>query len=226
MGVFGNRWFAAAASVAVAAGFAAACQSAPHRSGGAGGGIHAIRHVIVIMQENRSFDSYFGTFPGADGLPPNVCVPDPAGGCVRPFHDTADVNGGGPHGQTNAAADIDGGKMDGFVRQATQARKGCTDLNNPACANSATPDVMGYHTGSDIPNYWAYARDNVLQDHMFEPNASWSLPEHLFQVSEWSARCTQHDNPASCTNALQNPGTPPNLRAKQPPPTAAGPIYA
>ena len=45
-------------------------------------GVHKIKHVIVIMQENRSFDSYFGTFPGADGIPmkngkPTVCVPDP-----------------------------------------------------------------------------------------------------------------------------------------------------
>ena len=32
-------------------------------------GIHRIKHVVVIMQENRSFDSYFGTFPGAEGLP-------------------------------------------------------------------------------------------------------------------------------------------------------------
>ena len=32
-------------------------------------GIHKIKHVIVIMQENRSFDHYFGTFPGADGIP-------------------------------------------------------------------------------------------------------------------------------------------------------------
>jgi phospholipase C len=46
---------------------------------------------------------------------------------------------------------------------------------------------------------------------MFEPNASWSLPEHLFQISEWSALCTQHDNPASCTNNLQNPGIPPDF---------------
>ena len=48
-------------------------------------GIHKIKHVIVVMQENRSFDSYFGTFPGADGIPmkngvPTVCVPDPATG--------------------------------------------------------------------------------------------------------------------------------------------------
>src|SRR5579885_1669024 len=90
-------------------------------------GIHKIKHVVIIMQENRSFDSYFGTYPGADGIPmqngvPTVCVPDPAtGGCQRPYHDRSDVNGGGPHGQANAAADIDGGKMDGFVAQAEQA---------------------------------------------------------------------------------------------------------
>src|SRR5579859_4248746 len=45
--------------------------------------IHLIKHVVVIMQENRSFDSYFGTYPGADGIPmqhgvPTVCVPDPS----------------------------------------------------------------------------------------------------------------------------------------------------
>ena len=62
-------------------------------------GIHKIKHVVIIMQENRSFDSYFGTYPGADGLPPGVCVPDPmSGGCVAPFHDSADQNYGGPHG--------------------------------------------------------------------------------------------------------------------------------
>ena len=66
-------------------------------------GIHKIRHVVIIMQENRSFDSFFGTFPGADGIPmsngvPTVCVPDPfAHHCVRPFHTAADLNLGGPH---------------------------------------------------------------------------------------------------------------------------------
>ncbi len=171
--------------------------------------IHMIKHVIVIQQENRSFDSYFGTFPGADGIPmrngvPTVCVPDPAtGSCVAPYPDHADVNGGGPHGQVNATADIDGGKMDGFIAQAQSGRRGCLNPTDPACTNSSTPDVMGYHTQSDIPNYWTYAKDFVLQDHMFEPNASWSLPSHLFLVSEWSAYCTQHDNPSTCVNSLQ-----------------------
>jgi phospholipase C len=172
-------------------------------------GIHKIKHVIVIQQENRSFDSYFGTYPHADGIPmkngkPTVCVTNPqSGACVAPYVDHADVNGGGPHSAPNATADINGGKMNGFIGQAQQGRKGCLDPTDPACTNSATPDVMGYHTASDIPNYWTYAKDFVLQDHMFEPNASWSLPSHLFLVSEWSAYCTQNDNPSSCVNALQ-----------------------
>jgi phospholipase C len=192
-------------------------------------GIHKIQHIIVIQQENRSFDTYFGTFPGADGIPmqngtPTVCAPDPqAGTCVKPFVDHADVNGGGPHGASDATADIDGGKMDGFVTEAQKGARGCSNPLNPACTNSARSDVMGYHTASDIPNYWTYAKDFVLQDHMFEPNASWSLPEHLFLVSEWSAYCTQHDNPGSCTNALQNPGMPPSSRNAR---GARAPIYA
>jgi phospholipase C len=176
-------------------------------------GIGKIKHVVVIMQENRSFDSYFGTYPGADGIPmrggqPAVCVPDPAGTCVEPFHDTADLNHGGPHGAGSAAADVDGGKMDGFIAQAERARKGCQNVNDPACGGSST-DVMGYHDAREIPNYWAYARHYVLQDHMFEPNASWSLPAHLFMVSEWSARCGS-DDPASCVNRLETPGYPPD----------------
>jgi phospholipase C len=181
-------------------------------------GIHKIKHVIVIMQENRSFDHYFGTYPGADGLPRNaegdftVCVPDPArGGCQKPYHDTNDLNAGGPHGDAAAAADIADGKMDGFIGQAEFGRrKGCIqNPDNPLCSRrAASPDVMGYHDGQDIPNYWAYARNFVLQDHMFEPNASWSLPAHLFMVSEWSARCPRKGDPMSCVSALQNPDNP------------------
>jgi len=193
----------------------------------------------VIQQENRSFDTYFGTFPGADGIPmqngkATVCVNDRRlGSCVAPYLDHADVNGGGPHNASNASADIDGGKMDGFIAQAQGARKGCLNTTDPACANSALPDVMGYHSASDIPNYWTYAKDFVLQDHMFEPNASWSLPSHLFLVSEWSAFCTQADTPSSCTNALETrpaerPPAKPAVSGGEPGPKKGSgqPIYA
>jgi phospholipase C len=63
---------------------------------------------------------------------------------------------------------------------------------------------MGYHDAREIPNYWRYAKDFVLQDRMFEPDATWSLPSHLFLVSEWSAKCSSSD-PMSCTNAVDSP---------------------
>jgi phospholipase C len=172
----------------------------------AGAGIHRIQHVIMIMQENRSFDDYFGTYPGADGIPmshgrPTVCVPTGAGRpCQRPYVDHQDINGGGPHGQVNAVADVDGGRMNGFVQQAQMGQRSCANTTDPACTNSVTSDVMGYHTQTDIPNYWTYAHDFVLQDHMFEPNDSWSLPSHLYMVSEWSAHCRTHNDPSSCRN--------------------------
>jgi len=169
-------------------------------------GIHTIRHVIVIMQENRSFDSYFGTFPGADGIPmrdgvAQVCVPDKeTKTCVRPFHDTNDEDTGGPHGAKAADLDIDGGKMDGFVEvmQGAQRTGGCpTDI--PTCVvKGHETTVMGYHTAQELPNYWAYARNFVLQDHMFAPVRSWSLPTHLYMVSEWAADCATVGDPASC----------------------------
>jgi phospholipase C len=184
-------------------------------SGGPGGtyvvapGIHNIKHVIIVMQENRSFDSYFGTYPGADGIAmsdgtPTACVPNPAGGCTRPYHDTADVNGGGPHGEANAVADVDSGRLDGFIAQRDKGRKSCANPDDPACAAGGPPDVMGYHTGAEIPNYWTYAKDFVLQDHMFEPVKSWSLPDHLYMVSAWSAKCTNR-SPMSCVNNIVGP---------------------
>src|SRR5579863_3163118 len=173
-------------------------------------GIHKIKHIVVIMQENRSFDSYFGTYPGADGIPmsngvPTVCAPDPTTGqCVKPYHDPALLNGGGPHGAANATADINGGKMNGFIAQAANGRRGCSVTNNPICSGTNPTDVMGYHDAREIPNYWSYAQHFVLQDHMFEPDASWSLPAHLFMVSAWSANCKSSD-PSSCVNNISGP---------------------
>jgi phospholipase C len=185
-------------------------------------GIHKIRHIIVIMQENRSFDSYFGTYPGAAGIPmrqrvPTVCSPDPrTETCIRPYVDHRDSNGGGPHTNINTVPDVAGGRMNGFVAQALQAKHRCFNATDPACANSLRPDVMGYHTRSDIPNYWSYAQHFVLQDHMFEQVHSWSFPSHLFLVSGWSANCHGSTNPMSCTSAL----TPPLASSDNPHPYA------
>jgi phospholipase C len=193
-----------------------------------------IKHIVVIMQENRSFDHYFGTYPGVNGLPQQngkftVCINDPKTGvCVYPFHDSANKNYGGPHGQTDAALDIHGGLMDGFIRDAEGGKSGCQSTNDPVCGGTSATDVMGYHDAREIPNYWAYAQNFVLQDEMFQPNSSWSLPQHLFMVSEWSAKCSQAGNPMSCVNALQSPGNPPDfgLGQKVTPGPHVAPDYA
>src|SRR5450759_785290 len=115
--------------------------SSPSQSGD----IHKIKHIIVIMQENRSFDTYFGTYPGADGIPmqngvPTVCVMDPKiNTCVKPYHDPKDVNAGGPH----AAAGID------VIRI-----------------------VVRFHTGIDFRIHYAHGRYPVLHRDAIRPRIS------------------------------------------------------
>src|SRR5205823_1527061 len=100
-------------------------------------GIHKIKHFVLIVQENRSFDSYFGTYPRADGIPGLAghpgqvpCLPDPGRHCARPFHDRADLNGGGPHNAPASVADINHGKMNGFV----------TELHAHGCKSNVQDD--------------------------------------------------------------------------------------
>ena len=181
-----------------------------------------IKHVIIIMQENRSFDHYFGTFPGANGIPPGVCVPidlsNPGRGCVKPFHDKRDANGGGAHEANSATYDLDDGvttaKMDGFVAAELSVQKGflklCSEVPPkfprnqcyPLLASMARYGVMGYHTDTEIPNYWLYAKNFILQDAMFSGERSWSMTEHLDLTSEWSAKCTDDSQAMTCYSNL------------------------
>ena len=82
-------------------------------------GLDKVQHIVWIIQENHSFDNYFGTYPGADGIPTGTCLPVLPGStsCVKPFHITAtnlpicDL----PHEWQVAHAAYDNGRMDGFV---------------------------------------------------------------------------------------------------------------
>jgi phospholipase C len=204
-----------------AAGAQPSAQAIPFR------GIHRIRHVVIIMQENRSFDSYFGTYPGADGIPGLAgnpgrvpCVPDPAtGSCQRPYHDRRLVNIGGPHTSDAFTGDLDHGRMDGFLK----TRETCVNPVDPISCEAGEPvDVMGYHTAQEIPNYWSYARSFVLQDHMFEPVNSWSLPAHMYMLSAWSALCSVEGKPSSCRSSLY----PVSLSSVAGLPTDLGPHHA
>jgi phospholipase C len=184
-------------------------------------GIFKLDHLIFIVQENRSFDHYFGTFPGANGFPRNsegkikVCVPDPVlGRCVRPYHQSYTYALGGPHNRPASITDVNDGKMNGFIKalKARDARCAGEDRTGPDCEKyvgpQLQPDVMSWHDGREIPNYWTYARRFVLQDRMFAPTDSWTLPAHLFLVSAWSAACDDPYDPMTCRSNvfLDKPG--------------------
>jgi phospholipase C len=185
------------ASFALAASVPAAPSSAA--------GLQKLQHLIFIIQENRSFDHYFGTFPGADGFPkPLPCLPSQRhpSQCETPYPNHYAINYGGPILAEYQKPDIDGGKMDGFVvqREKQLAREGCPyDDEIGGAEPDCTPggpgdvvDVMGYHDGTDLPNYWAYAQTYVLQDHFFESAHSWSQANHLELFSGWVAKCKEN----------------------------------
>ena len=178
-----------------------------------------IQHVVVIMQENRSFDHYFGTYPGADGIPmddagnPTVCIPNSLttdAGCTAPFHDIQMINSGGPHDSNASLKDVNGGLMNGFIAEQGKG-KACDGGADPLCTpdGGGLHDAVGYHTRAEIPNYWAYADNFVLQDKLFEPIASYSMPSHMFLVSAWSAICTEAGDASSCAPAINPPASPP-----------------
>ncbi|HLA92391.1 MAG TPA: alkaline phosphatase family protein [Actinomycetota bacterium] len=173
-----------------------------------------IEHLVFIVQENRSFDHYFGTFPGAEGIPmrdgrPTSCAQDPIlDECVPPYHTREQLQEGGPHAQRHSQVDVNGGRMDGFIQAVVDSPIYCADhRGDPDCRSylgpEGQPDVMSYHTKATIPNYWRYAKEFVLQDHMFAPADSWTLPAHLFLVSAWAARCANANDPMSCSSNLE-----------------------
>ena len=174
-------------------------------------GIDKLEHLIFIVQENRSFDQYFGTYPGADGIPTNpdgsfaVCVPDKfqGGRCVPPSVTRSINQDGGPHTHPASVNDVNGGKMNGFIDSLPPRPTKCwTNRTLPECdvqlGPEGQPDVMSTQRRAAIPNYWAWADHFVLEDHMFAPTDSWTLPSHLFLVSAWSAACPDRNDPMSC----------------------------
>ena len=185
----------------------------------------SLEHLVFIVQENRSFDNYFGTYPGANGIPSSPpCQVDPwyPTACDTPYPNHMDSNQGGPYMYPYQVQQVDGGKMDGFVAAKEQQlgpkcqpssdgwpAQSSVEVYEPELgrrlAQQCSIDVMGYHDGTDLPNYWAYARNFVLQDNFYESIESWSLPAHLALFSGWSAQCTQI-NPPNVNSCSSQPG--------------------
>lgn len=128
----------------------------------------AIENIVVVLQENHTFDNYFGSYPGADGTAGKaICIPDAPGSsnCISPFHDSSltpvDMN----HNWKSARSDYDAGMMDGFVY------------------SEGNRETMGYYDSGDLPRYWKAAGQYVLCDRYFTSVMSESAPNHLYLVA-------------------------------------------
>jgi phospholipase C len=134
-----------------------------------------IEHFVVLMQENHSFDNYFGTYPGADGIPKGTCMPvgesSPGGDCVRPFRLGNRAGPDLPHDAGTHRAQLARGEMDGFVRGVSAGRQ------RPELS------VMGFYDGRDLPFYWNVADEYVLFDRWFAASPGGSVPNRLSWVT-------------------------------------------
>lgn len=133
------------------------------------GGINQIQHIVFIIKENRTFDNYFGTFPGADG----ATTGELSTGQVIPLGHTPDRTPNDIcHMWGCALLAENKGKMNQF----NLITGGDTLVNG-------TPLAYTQLTEADIPNYFAYASNFVLADHMFSSLNGPSFPNHLYTVA-------------------------------------------
>ncbi len=145
-------------------------------------GVSPIKHVVFLFKENRTFDNYFGTYPGANGATSGRIS---TGQIISLGHtpDRTPYNIG--HSWTDAHTAIDGGKMDRF------------DLVQNGNVNGYILPLTQLQQ-SDIPNYWSYAEHFVLADNMFSSLEGPSFPNHLYTVAAQSGGAT--NNPIRTTD--------------------------
>jgi phospholipase C len=130
-------------------------------------GVALIKHIVIIVQENRSFDNMFNGFPGADTAQSGLThdgktIPlQPLG-----LGDKYDIF----HGRVDFVAAYDNGKNDGF------------DLEG--LPSGAPPYYMyGYVQQSEVQPYWTLAQSYVLADRMFQSNNNSSFPAHQYLIA-------------------------------------------
>ncbi len=160
-----------------------------------------IKHLVIIVKENHTFDNYFGSYPGVDGTlttdGQNLCnMPQGRVTCPHapdaPKHDM-------DHGHAAGLIDWDGGKMDGWSK--------------PGASDTGDGQSYAQYNESDIPNYWAYAKNFVLADHFYSNMIGPSFPGHFFTVAAQAGWAT--GNPPTDL-PLKISGFPPKIYGPSP----------
>ena len=155
-------------------------------------GTTPIKHVVFLIKENLTFDTYFGKYPGADGATTGKTMMRDANGNwvpggpeiplkVAPYIQPHDIT----HGFSSGLYSIDGGRMDGYN------------------IIGLGIDLSGYvqHSRKTLPNYWAYADRFELADHFFTSMYGPTFPEHLYTVAAQSNGVVDNKTNADTTGS-------------------------
>ncbi|MDX6547582.1 MAG: hypothetical protein QOG33_1132 [Gaiellales bacterium] len=169
---------------------------APVPAAVAGVAITPIKHVVVILKENRSFDEYFGKFPGANGA---TTALNSHGQIVQLAETPDSLPNDIGHLPSSFAIAYDHGRMDGFDRE------------TGAISARGAPLALSQMSRWQIPNYWAYARTYALGDNMFADWKGASFANNLYQIA---AQAGRYDPALGGRTVYNNPSSPsvPNLK--------------
>lgn len=147
-----------------------------------------VKHIVIIIQENRTFDNLFNGYPGADTV--NVGL-NHVGQQVKLV--AVPLMGGGDwqHSEAACYTAYDGGKMDGF--DLDKLNKG-----------GVPPTNYSYVQRSDVQTYWDMASRYALADRMFESNCGPSFPAHQYLIAgQTGSEITPHKAPWGCDGTPQ-----------------------
>ncbi len=173
-----------------------------------------IKHVFVIYQENRSFDSYFGSFPGADNLATEEARAhgfrqwDPLGKTwITPFlldaADTSDVG----HSRRQLIAKTDGGKMDRFVAHEEEHHLSVGGTTTQL-VHQLGMLTMAYEDCHTIPFLWMYAHHFALYDHIFQAMYGPSTPGNIDLIAAQTGQTEAARDPKDAFTSVYSAGDP------------------
>jgi phospholipase C len=151
-----------------------------------------IRHIVVLMMENHSYDNYLGMLQGrGDGFPlgadgkPEISNPDTAGEAVRAHHLFSTVQRPQMPSQSWHAThhQWDEGKHKGFVTSTQVVVPAAGDVDAAECQGAGAAVGMGYWTEDDLPFYYGLARTFPLADRWFSSCLGPTFPNRRFLIA-------------------------------------------
>lgn len=173
-----------------------------------------VHHVFVVYQENRSFDSYFGNFPGADNLATAEARAhgfrqwDSIGKTwIRPFllksPDTLDAD----HSREALIAKADHGRMDDFVGYEEKNLVLVGDAS-PQYARQVGMLTMAHEDCHTVPFLWMYAHRFSLYDHIFQAMYGPSTPGNIDLIAGQTGQTQAARHPDEKFKSYVTPGEP------------------